>query len=61
MIGEGIIGTLRPKRYLQLWRFGPKAYREFIDTLTDHSTSTRLLCTAEAGVGIWWALRQIPK
>jgi hypothetical protein len=61
MVGEGIIGALRPKRYLQLWRFGPKGYREFIDALTDHPNSMRLLCAAEAGVGIWWALRQISK
>jgi hypothetical protein len=61
MIGEGVIGAVRPRRYLQLWRFGPKAYREFIDSLTAHPTATRLVCAAEAGVGMWWALRQISK
>ena len=58
MIGEGIIGSLRPRRYLRLWRFGPQRYRKFIDTLVEHPTATRLLCAAEAGAGIWWALRQ---
>jgi hypothetical protein len=61
MVGEGVIGSLRPRRYMQLWRFGPKAYRKFIDTLTDHPTATRMLCAAEAGVGVWWALRQTSK
>ena len=61
MIGEGVIGSLRPKRYLQLWRFGPKAYRKFIDALTDHPNAMRVLCATEAGVGVWWALRQTSK
>lgn len=59
LVGEGIVGAIRPKRYLQLWRFGPKAYRKFIDTLTEHPNATRAFCAAEAGVGLWWALRQI--
>lgn len=58
MIGEGVIGSLRPRRYMELWRFGPKAYRELIDNLTEHPTATRLLCAAEVGVGVWWGLRQ---
>lgn len=59
LVGEGIVGALRPKRYLQLWRFGPKSYRKFIDTLTDHPNAMRAVCAAEAGLGLWWALRQI--
>ncbi|MEP7343279.1 MAG: hypothetical protein ABI977_36485 [Acidobacteriota bacterium] len=59
MVGEGIIGSLRPERYMRLWRFGPKAYRKFIDALTDHPNATRMVCAAEAGIGLWWALRQI--
>ena len=57
MIGEGIIGAIRPRRYMRLWRFGPKAYRNFIDALADHPQSTRLMCSAEAGLGVWLALR----
>jgi len=57
MIGEGIIGALRPRRYMMLWRFGPKAYRNFIDALADRPQATRLMCAAEAGLGVWLALR----
>ena len=57
MIGEGIIGSIRPKRYMRLWRFGPKAYRNFIDALADHPQTPRLMCAAEAGLGVWLALR----
>jgi hypothetical protein len=57
MIGEGIIGAIRPRRYMRLWRFEPKAYRNFIDALADHPQATRLMCAAEAGIGVWLALR----
>jgi len=57
MIGEGIIGAIRPRGYLRLWRFGPKAYRNFIDALVDHPKATRAMCAAEAGLGVWLALR----
>jgi len=57
MIGEGVIGAIRPRRYMRLWRFGPKAYRNFIDALADHPQTPRLMCAAEAGLGVWLALR----
>jgi hypothetical protein len=57
MIGEGIVGALRPKQYMLLWRFGPKAYRNFIDALAERPQATRLMCAAEAGLGVWLALR----
>jgi hypothetical protein len=57
MIGEGIIGAIRPRRYMRLWRFGPKAYRNFIDALADRPQATRLMYAAEAGLGVWLALR----
>lgn len=61
MIGEGVIGAMRPRRYLQLWRFGPRGYQKFIDSLTAHPTAMRVVGVAEAGVGVWWALRQISR
>ncbi len=61
MIGEGIIGFIRPRRYLILWRFGPRPYQEFIETLVEHQTITRLLCGVEAGLGVWLALRETSK
>ncbi len=58
MIGEGVVGALRPRRYLQLWRFGPQPYQKMIGALADHPTATRLMCVAEAGFGVWLGLRQ---
>jgi len=57
MIGEGIIGAIRPRGYMRLWRFGPRAYRNFIDALVSRPQATRLMCAAEAGLGVWLALR----
>jgi hypothetical protein len=35
MIGAGIIGAIRPKRHMRLWRFVPNACRDFFDALAD--------------------------
>ena len=61
MIGEGIVGLMRPRRYMLLWKFGPKPYQEFIDKAAEHKGFTRLLCGVEAGLGVWLALRQTSK
>jgi hypothetical protein len=61
LIGEGIVGFMRPQRYLGLWKFGPKPYQEFIEELIEHKDLTRLLCGVEVGSGGWLALRQTAK
>ena len=61
MIGEGIVGFIKPRRYTLLWKFGPKPYQEFIEKAAEHKGLTRLLCGVEAGLGVWLALRQISK
>jgi len=57
MIGSGIIGAIRPKRHMRPWRFGPNAYRDFIDALANRPRAARLMRIAEAGLGVWLALR----
>jgi hypothetical protein len=58
MIGEGIIGTLIPSRYMSLWDFGPKRYRRFIRASAKRPNLVRIASAAEAGLGVWLALRQ---
>ena len=58
MIGEGIIGALIPRRYMRLWDFGPKRYRKFIKASAKRPNLVRLASAAEAGLGVWLALRQ---
>lgn len=59
MIGEGIVGLLRPQRYSLFWKVGPTCLRETAETLAEHREATRLMCLAEIGVGLWIALREI--
>jgi hypothetical protein len=61
MIGEGIIGALIPRRHLRLWEFGPKRYRNFIKASVKRPNLIRIASAAEAGLGIWWALRQVSR
>jgi hypothetical protein len=61
MIGEGIIGALYPRRHVLLWKFGPKKYRKFIEASARRPNLVRIAAAAGAGVGVWWALRQISR
>jgi ribulose bisphosphate carboxylase small subunit len=61
MIGEGIVGAIRPRRYMRLWKFGPKKYRAFIDATVKRPNLVRAAAAAEAGLGVWLALRQITR
>jgi hypothetical protein len=58
MIGEGIIGAVIPRRHLRLWKFGPKKYQKFIDASARRPNLMRIASAAEAGLGLWWAMRQ---
>ena len=58
MIGEGVLSFVAPRRHTLLWQFGPEGYRRAIEAFAEHPTLTRLVATAEAGLGTWLALRQ---
>ena len=60
LIGDGVVGFLSPRRHSLLWRFGPRPYRELMEAFAERPRLTRLLCVAEVGLGVWWALRQTP-
>jgi hypothetical protein len=59
MIGAGIMGAICPKRHIRLWRFRLNAFRDFIDALADRPGTVRLIHVAEAGLGVWLALRNL--
>lgn len=61
IIGEGIIGALYPRRHMRLWNFGPKKYRKFIEASARRPNLVRIAAGAGAGLGIWWAMRQISR
>jgi hypothetical protein len=59
MIGEGVVGLLRPRRYSLFWKIGPHWLRETAETLAEHREATRLICLGEIALGLWIALREI--
>jgi len=57
MIGEGVLTIIAPRRHSLLWEFGPEGYKRAVEAFAEHPTLTRLVAAAEAGLGIWLALR----
>jgi hypothetical protein len=57
IIGEGVLTIIAPRRHSLLWKYGPEGYRRAIEAFAEHPTLTRLVAAAEAGLGIWLALR----
>jgi hypothetical protein len=58
LIGDGVVGMLRPQAHCLHWRIGPKAFRNFIDLFVAHPHLTRALAGIETGFGIWLAARE---
>jgi hypothetical protein len=61
MIGEGIIAAICPRQHTLLWKFGPKKYRKFIEASAKRPNLIRIAAGAGAGLGVWWALRQLSR
>lgn len=61
MIGDGVATLVQPERHALLWKLGPTAYPEAMEAFTRRPWLTRLLDTAEAGLGLRWASRQRPQ
>ncbi len=59
MIGEGVVGTIQPRRYPLFWKRGPQWLRDTAEFFADRPDMTRLVCMAEAAAGLWLALHQI--
>jgi hypothetical protein len=57
MIGEGVLTLIAPRRHSLLWEFGPEGYRRALEAFAEHPTLSRLVAAAEAGLGLWLALR----
>jgi hypothetical protein len=59
MIGEGIVGLLRPRRYSLFWRIGPEWLRQTAETFARHREAIRLICVGEIALGLWIALKEM--
>ena len=61
LIGDGIMGLIKPRWHSLLWHFGPELTRAMTEELADHPTTARLIYGAEAAVGIVLASCQTPE
>jgi hypothetical protein len=58
LIGDGLMGLIKPRWHSLLWRFGPQVVRAATEELADHPTTARCIYAAEAALGAWIASRQ---
>jgi len=61
MIGDGVLGTLRPAEHCLMWRGGAEWWRKTMDWFAAHPDLTRAAAIAELGAGLWLALRSQPR
>jgi hypothetical protein len=57
LIGDGLLGLIRPSRHCLIWRGGPAWWQQSVDWFADHPRFTRVAGLAEIGAGLCLALR----
>jgi hypothetical protein len=58
LIGDGIMGLLRPRRHSLLWHFGPQLVKAATEELATHPKTARSLYLAEIALGVYLASSQ---
>ncbi len=58
LIGNGVMGLIKPRWHSLLWHFGPETARAATEELADHPTTARCVYAAEAALGLLIATRQ---
>ena len=61
LIGDGIMGLIKPRWHSLLWHFGPQLARAATEELADHPNTARAIYLAEAAVGVALAASQKPE
>ena len=61
LIGDGVMGLIKPRWHSLLWNFGPQLARAVTEELADHPKTARGVYLAEAALGIVLAARQTPE
>ena len=59
LIGDGLMGLLRPRRHSLLWHFGPQLAKAATEEMADHPTTARAIYAAELALGIVLASTQL--
>lgn len=61
LIGDGVMGLLKPRWHSLLWHFGPEVMRAATEELADHPKTARSIYLVEAALGIAVASLQTPE
>jgi hypothetical protein len=59
LIGDGVMGLLRPRRHSLLWHVGPQLAKAVTEELADHPQTARAIYAAELAAGIILASLQL--
>jgi hypothetical protein len=52
LIGDGVMGLLKPRWHSLLWHFGPQLARAATEELVEHPNTARAVYLAEAAIGV---------
>ena len=52
-IGEGIFLILFTRKYLKIWRLGPRLFKNIIDFFVNRPLITKIIGTTYVGFGLW--------
>lgn len=61
LIGDGIMGLIKPRWHSLLWHFGPELAKAATEELAAHPTTARTVYLAEAALGLAVASLQTPE
>jgi uncharacterized protein YjeT (DUF2065 family) len=59
LIGDGLMGLLRPRRHSLLWHLGPQLAKAVTEELADHPSTARAIYAAELAAGVVLASVQL--
>ena len=52
LIGDGVMGLLKPRWHSLLWHFGPQLARAATEELVEHPNTARAVYFVEAAIGV---------
>jgi hypothetical protein len=55
MIGDAVLGLLRPAEHCRVWQAGRGRWRDMVEWFATHPELTRAVAVAELGAGLWLA------
>ena len=61
LIGDGVMGLLKPRWHSLLWHFGPEIARAATEELAENPKTARVVYFAEAAIGVALASCQTPE